>query len=319
MPPPAPPPPDGRLQGYALQPADVGVVCTYFCILFGIAFGPELWKLLCSMRRTSSGASDFSGEAQSTTRSATDYFLAGHDMGRWAVAASLFSSNIGSEHFVGLAGDGARTGLAVGGYELSAGVMLLLLGWVFSPIYMYAGVYTVPEFLLLRYNSERLHLSISCVSLGLYAFTKIAATLYAGALIMRYMLGWNVYASAITLVLATGMYTAIGGLRTVVLTECFQTCCLVFGGLMTAGYALGRVGGLTELQRYVCDESVWQPTCECCNVTEFPLSSQHLRMLRPADDPDFPWPGMTVGMFCGSLWWVQLLILVLVASFGPWS
>eukprot|EP00040_Diaphanoeca_grandis_P005318 m.32310 g.32310 ORF g.32310 m.32310 type:complete len:725 (+) comp16624_c0_seq1:182-2356(+) len=252
-------------------------------------------------------------EEKDNNADTSSYFLADHEMGMLAVSASLFSSNIGSEHFIGLAGDGARGGLAVAGYELSAGFMLVLLGWVFAPIYLQMGVFTMPEFLKKRFGSDRLRLVITVVSLALYAFTKLAASLYAAGLILEFMLGWNVYVAAIAMVVATGVYTAVGGLRTVVYTECFQTVILLLGGLVVAGISLTKVHGLEGLKSYVCDgnTTTWNATSQSCqlytgddgNFTSAPLSTEHLHLLRPVSDPDYPWTGMMFGMFCSSLWY----------------
>src|SRR5690349_9759665 len=104
-------------------------------------------------------------------RDTSDYFLAGRDVAWWAIAASLFSSNIGSEHFIGLAGTGASSGLAVGHFEWLAAMIVLLLGWIFVPFYLRSNVYTMPEFLERRYNGA-CRTYLATVSLIAYVFTK---------------------------------------------------------------------------------------------------------------------------------------------------
>ena len=110
-------------------------------------------------------------------------------------------------------------------------------------------VFTMPEFLKIRFGSERLRLLNTIVSLGLYAFTKLAASLYAAGIILEFMLGWNIYVAAVSMVVVTGLYVGIGGLRTVVYTECFQTVVLMAGGLAVAGASLVEVGGMSGLEK----------------------------------------------------------------------
>jgi hypothetical protein len=137
-----------------------------------------------------------------------DFFLAGREMGTLAVAASLFSSNIGSEHFVGLAGAGAESGLAVSGFEWSAGFMLMMLGWAFFPAYFSSHTMTTPLWLQSRFGGRRIRLVVSVLSLLLYCFTKISATLYAGGVILETLLGWDIYVSSAALILSTGACVA---------------------------------------------------------------------------------------------------------------
>ena len=167
----------------------------------------------------------WSSRRQSTT---TDYFLAGRDIGWFAVGASLFASNIGSEHIVGLAGSGATNGMAQAHWELHAWIMIML-AWVFVPFYYRAGVFTMPEFLEKRFDS-RSRWVLSVVSLVAYVLTKVSVTVYAGALVFRTLLPYTFgtpdnafWVGAITTVVLTGIYTVFGGLRAVVYTEVMQT------------------------------------------------------------------------------------------------
>src|SRR5882762_7870844 len=147
---------------------DMFFIAVYFLILFGIAW----W----AARREKAVSSD--------------YFLASRDVAWFAVGASLFASNIGSEHLVGLAGTGAGSGLAVGHFEWLACLILLLLGWLFVPFYLKSGVYTMPEFLEKRYNSAA-RSYFTWVSVIGYVLTKISVTLYAGGVVIRAVSGWK--------------------------------------------------------------------------------------------------------------------------------
>jgi SSS family solute:Na+ symporter len=166
----------------------------------------------------------------------TDYFLAGRDIGWFAVGASLFSSNIGSEHLVGLAGAGASSGVAMAHYELHAWC-ILVLGWVLVPFYYRSGVFTMPEFLERRYNATARWI-LSIVSLTAYVFTKVSVTVYAGGMVFGglfpdfSLFGVNSFwIGAVGCVVITGIYTVTGGLRAVVYTDAMQTVVLIIGSL----------------------------------------------------------------------------------------
>uniref|UniRef100_A0AAR2KCY2 Sodium/glucose cotransporter 2 n=1 Tax=Pygocentrus nattereri TaxID=42514 RepID=A0AAR2KCY2_PYGNA len=137
------------------NPADITVILGYFVIVIGVG----IWSMFRTNRGTVGG-----------------YFLAGRTMVWWPVGASLFASNIGSGHFVGLAGTGAASGIAVGGFEWNALFIVLLLGWLFVPVYLTAGVITMPQYLKKRFGGTRISLYLSVISLFLYIFTKISVS-----------------------------------------------------------------------------------------------------------------------------------------------
>ena len=125
-------------------------------------------------------------------RTAAQYFLAGRHVGWFAIGASLFATNISSEHFIGLAGSGAATGMAVGHFEWLACLIVLMLGWVFAPFYLRSKVFTMPEFLERRYGSaSRWYLTL--VSILSYVLTKVSVTLFAGGLLLKQVMGWDMY------------------------------------------------------------------------------------------------------------------------------
>ena len=165
-----------------LHAFDIIVIAGYFLILFGIG----TWA------------------ARREKNVSADYFLASRDVGWFAVGASLFASNIGSEHLVGLAGTGAASGLAVGHFEWLACLILLLLGWLFVPFYLRSGVYTMPEFLERRFNPAA-RTYFTWVSIIGYVLTKISVTLYAGGIVMRAVTGYSVWTSAVILTVITGL------------------------------------------------------------------------------------------------------------------
>src|SRR6185437_8203435 len=121
-------------------------------------------------------------------KSSTDYFLAGRNIAWLAIGASLFSSNISSEHFIGLAGNGYNSGLAVGNIEWLAIPVILLLAWFFVPYYLRSGVFTMPEFLEKRYNSS-CRWYLTTVSIIAYVLTKVSVSLLAGGILLKQLLG----------------------------------------------------------------------------------------------------------------------------------
>src|SRR2546430_426005 len=187
-----------------------------------------------------------------------DYFLAGRNLGWFLVGASVFASNIGSEHVVGLAGAGATSGVALAHYELHAWC-LLVLGWVFVPFYSRALVYTMPEFLGRRF-SPTARWVLSVITLAAHVLTKFAVAIFAGGVVFATLLpevalhiGGATFNSfwigTVAVVLLTGLYTVLGGMRAVAYTDAMQTFILVVGsGLLTA-YGLARLGGWHERRR----------------------------------------------------------------------
>ncbi len=238
---------------------DYAVLAAYFAIVFAIGF-----------YHTRRG------------RSSADYFLAGRDVAWWAIGASLFSSNIGSEHFIGLAGTGAASGMAVGHFEWMASLMVLMLGWIFVPFYLRSNVYTMPEFLELRYN-RACRTYLASISLIAYIFTKISVAIFAGAVVLKIVLGWSMWQSSLALVIATGIYTVGGGLAAVIYTEVIQTVILVAGALMLAFIGLNEVGGWAGLRASVPPD--------------------FFHMMKPTTDRDFPWTGIFFGAPILGIWY----------------
>ncbi|XP_042748028.1 sodium/nucleoside cotransporter-like, partial [Lagopus leucura] len=173
---------------------------------------------------------------RSTRSSISGYFLAGRRMGWAAVGSSLFASNIGSGHFVGLAGTAAANGIAVGGFEWHAMFMVLLLGWIFVPIYLRAGVTTMPQYLRKRFGGARIQICLSLLSLLLYVTTKISVDLFSGAVFLQAALGWELYGAVGALLGVTAVYTITGGLTALMYADMVQSAVMVGGASVLAGY-----------------------------------------------------------------------------------
>src|SRR5215813_334781 len=211
----------------ALAPIDIAIIAVYFVIVFGIGF------YFSRIERTSE-----------------DYFLASRDIGWFFVGASLFVSNISTEHFIGLSGTGASSGLAVGHFEWLACLILLILGWVFVPFYLRSNVFTMPEFLELRF-SRACAVYLAVVSILAYIFTKISVHLYAAGIVLERVVGWNPLTAALILVIATGVYTIAGGLAAVIYTDLVQTMILIAGAVILTVIGLERTGGFAGLRMAV--------------------------------------------------------------------
>jgi SSS family solute:Na+ symporter len=213
----------------ALGFIDWFVIALYFVIVFGVA-------IVATLRERRGG------------ETSEDYFLAGRNVGWFVIGASLFASNIGSEHLVGLAGSGASSGVAPGQFEVLASLILLLLGWVFVPFYLRSGVFTMPEFLERRYSSGA-RWYLAAVSIIAYVLTKISVTIFAGAIVFS-SIGVPFWTGALIVVVATGAYTVFGGLRAVLYTDLLQTFVLIGGAVTVTLIGLSQVGGwgsLTEI------------------------------------------------------------------------
>ncbi|MCP4865506.1 MAG: sodium/solute symporter [Alteromonas sp.] len=216
-----------------------------------------------------------------------DYFLAGRNASWLVIGASIFASNIGSEHLVGLSGSGAQSGMALAHWELQSWI-ILLLGWVFVPFYWSSKVYTMPEFLERRYNSaSRTFLSV--ISLVSCVLTKVAVTVYAGGIAFKTILGidsiWGIdffWISALGLVIITGIYTVLGGMKAIMWTSVLQTPVLIIGSVVILVVGLDQVGGWSEVER---------------------INDANLHLIRSASDVDFPWPGIIFGSFIIGFWY----------------
>jgi solute:Na+ symporter, SSS family len=202
--------------------------------------------------------------------SAADYFLAGRNLGWWIIGASIFASNIGSEHIVGLAGAGATSGVALAHYELHAWC-LLVLAWVFVPFYMRSMVFTMPEFLERRFSSSSRYV-LSIVSIITFIVSKIAVGIFAGGVVFGTLLPElhitightyidSFWIGSVLVIALTGLYTALGGMRAVAYNDAVQTFVLILGSASLTFYGLHKLGGWHEL-RYWCGSemfNLWKP------------------------------------------------------------
>ena len=196
---------------------------------------------------------------------ASDYFLAGRNLGWWVIGASIFASNIGSEHIVGLAGSGATSGVAMAHYELHAWC-LLVLAWVFVPFYMRSMVFTMPEFLERRFSVKSRYV-LSIVSLITFIVSKIAVGIFAGGVVfgtlfpeLHLSLGGveidSFWIGSVLVIVLTGLYTTLGGMRAVAYNDAVQVVVLIIGSACLTFYGLHALGGWGELRR-ICGSDMF--------------------------------------------------------------
>ncbi|XP_070198208.1 sodium/mannose cotransporter SLC5A10-like [Littorina saxatilis] len=231
------------------------------------------------------------------------YFLAGRNMHWIPIGASLFASNIGSEHFVGLAGSGAASGIAVVAFEWGAVLLLILLGWFFLPIYLTAEVFTIPEYLGRRFGGYRMRIYLSCVALSLYVLTKVSVDVYAGGVFIQQATGWNLYLSMIPLLILTAVYTIVGGLAAVVFTDALQTVIMLIGAIVLAAMAYSKVGGLEALYSKYMEAVPASFANHSINNTCGMPRHDAFHIFRDPLTADLPWPGVMVRATLASLWY----------------
>jgi SSS family solute:Na+ symporter len=233
-----------------------------------------------------------------------DYFLAGRHLGWFIVGASIFASNIGSEHLVGLAGTGATDGVAMAHYELHAWC-LLVLGWIMVPFYSRAKIFTMPEFLEKRF-SPAARTVLSVISLVAYVLTKIAVGIFAGGIVFSVLLPEmsvlgldSFWIGSILVIVLTGVYTILGGLRAVAYTEALQTVVLVFGSILVTIFGLQALGGWGELRAIAGSEmfNLWKPLVPAGVESTWAPIREAGRMAWYFND-NYPWLGM---LFCAPI------------------
>jgi len=270
-----------------LQTVDWIVIVGYFGIILGLA-----WWVIRRQKKTVDG-----------------YFLAGRNLGWFIVGASIFASNIGSEHLVGLAGSGATDGVAMAHYELHAWC-LLVLGWVMAPFYMRSKVYTMPEFLERRFSPHARTL-LSGISLIAYILTKIAVGVFAGGVVFSVLLPdlnlWGMdsfWVGSILVIVITGIYTVLGGMSAVAYTEALQTIILIIGSALVTIFGLKYIGGWSELKAIAGSDmfNLWKPIIPAGVEGTWAPIKEAGKMAWYFND-NYPWIGMLICAPVIGLWY----------------
>jgi solute:Na+ symporter, SSS family len=246
----------------SLSVLDWAIVAAYFVAIFVIAFWPAS-----------------KGQKRKETE---EYFLAGRNIGWFVIGASIFAANIGSDHVIGLAGSGAAGDMPAAQFEIIGSIALLILGWLFVPFYLKSGVYTMPEFLEKRYSAgPRFYLAV--ISVIGYVLTKISVTIVAGGIVFETLMGVNFWTGAIIIVIATGVYTVVGGFKAVLYTDLIQMFLIIGGSVIVTVIGLDRIGGWHALKASVEPEA--------------------FNLWRATSDPKFPWTGLIFGSIIGGVWY----------------
>jgi len=280
-----------------LQTLDWIVIAAYFGILLAVA----TWVV------------------KKQKNNAADYFLAGRNLSWWIIGASIFASNIGSEHIVGLAGSGAKDGVALAHYEFHAWC-LLVLAWVFVPFYARSLVFTMPEFLEKRFSTSSRYV-LSIVSIITFIVSKIAVGIFAGGVVFGTLLPElqitigsvvidSFWIGSVLVILLTGLYTIVGGMRAVAYNDAVQVVILIVGSAMLTFYGLSALGGWNAL-REICGsemfnlwkpltpvgvESTWAPVIEINGAGQLVKQAWYF-------NGEFPWLGMAICAPVIGLWY----------------
>ncbi|XP_003944942.1 putative glucose sensor protein SLC5A4 [Saimiri boliviensis] len=277
---PEPPPLSDRIQ----NAADISVIVIYFLVVMAVG----LWAMLRTNRGTIGG-----------------FFLAGRDVAWWPMGASLFASNIGSGHFVGLAGTGAASGVATVTFEWTSSIMLPILGWIFVPIYIKAGVMTMPEYLKKRFGGERLQVYLSILSLFICVTLSISSDIFSGAIFIQLALGLDLYLAIFILLAITAVYTITGGLASVIYTDTLQTIIMLIGSFILMAFAFNEVGGYESFtEKYMnAIPSVVKGDNLTINARCYTPREDSFHIFRDPVTGDIPWPGIVFGTPITALWY----------------
>ncbi|KAL8598723.1 hypothetical protein ACOMHN_033287 [Nucella lapillus] len=273
-----------------LETADYVAISFYFILVLAVGF----WSTCRPNRDT-----------------ATGYFLAGKSIHWFPVGASIFASNVGAPMFIGLAGQAAASGFSVAVYEWHAVYLLIALGWIFVPVYVASGAFTMPEYLKKRFGGKRLRVYLSGLALVLYVLTKITGEIYSGAIFMQQMMGWNLYLCVILILLVTGFYTVAGGLAAVIYTDTLQTIILLIGAFILMTLSFMEVGGWSEMMelysRAASNHTLADPANYSCGLPR----EDFMHIWRDPVTGDIPWTGAVFGLTTLGLWvWCTDQIMV---------
>ncbi|XP_077551401.1 sodium/mannose cotransporter SLC5A10-like isoform X2 [Haemaphysalis longicornis] len=244
--------------------------------------------------------------------STSDYFLGGRNMNWVLVGASLFASNVGTDHFVGLAGSGAATGIGIAGFELNALFIVLLLAWVFVPVYLASGVFTMPEYLRKRFGGQRIRIYLALLALLSYVFTKISTYTLVHSLSKNRCVGISMHLllfcwASLLFQLSENHARpprncreaddVTGGLSAVLWIDFVQAVIMIGGASVLAVIAFVEVGGYSALVEKF--GALGRHANTTCNA----VPENYMHLFRAADDASLPWPGMTIGLTINAIWY----------------
>ncbi|MFL5728611.1 MAG: sodium:solute symporter family transporter [Cytophagaceae bacterium] len=207
------------------------------------------------------------------------HFLAGRNVGWFIIGSSLFT--ISSEHVIGYAEAGYNEGFAAGIFGWVGALALLLLGWFFIPFYIKSQVLTTPEFIEKRFGKKS-GTFVAVFFILIYVITKVAVTLFSGAIFLELLLGWDKYTSSLALVLLTGVFAVSSGFKGILYTRVFHTYILILCAIVVTGVAVYNIGGLDELSK---------------------IPKEHFKIFKPSDSINYPWTGILFGGPILAIWY----------------
>ena len=227
-------------------------------------------------------------------KSARDFFLAGRSLSWWVIGLSIIGTNIGANSYVGAAGNAFSIGIAQANFEwIGAIPAMILAALVFIPLYWKAGVYSIPEYLGLRYNSTvRV---VAALITSIVSVFAIGVALWAIALTLQTYLGWPIWVGIMVTGTIVGAYSIAGGLAAVAFTDMLQVSIMFVGGLVIVGLGISQTGGFSGFAETLVSEN-----------------PNHLQAYLPADHPSYPWPGVIFGLglvLSPAYWWAGQAIL----------
>lgn len=271
---------------------DIVVIVLYFAIIMAVG-------IFASVR--------------ANRNSAEGFFLAGKSITVLPLAGSIYATNIGAMSFVGLAGSGAKSGFASVMFEWHATYTLIMLGWIFVPIYIASGTFTMPEYLQKRFGRKRIRVFYAIIQMIWTVLSGISSEIYAGTIFFEEMLGWDVYLSTIVILGISAIYTLGGGLAAVIYTDALQTIVLVTGAFVVTILALIQVGGYEQIMEqflkaasnstFLDQALYWNHTCG------FPPNDS-FHIFRGMDS-DYPWPGLVFGLtLLATYYWCTNQVIV---------
>ena len=246
-----------------LHGTEIGIVAAYLIATFGLAL--------------------YLGRRGAERDSVAGYFLAGRALPWYLIGLSFYASNMSGASFVGLVGAAYGQGLSVFHYEWTAALVLVVFAVFILPVFLRRRLFTVPEYLEHRFD-RRARTTYSVFTLLTLLFIDMAGALYAGAVVVSTGLPFlDLWTACILISICTGLYTIFGGLRTVVITDTLQSCVLIAGAAVVAGYGLWQVGG-------------W-------NALLSQLDERHAQLFPAVDDQALPWPGIFGIVILGLYYW----------------
>ena len=240
------------------------------------------WLVLTVVMAGSLGFGMYMAYRKKAGLSSSNFFLGGRSIKWPIIGASLFATNIGAEHLVGLSGDTYRYGLSAGLVELTTVITLGVSCAILFPYYMKNRLFTIPEFLELRYN-RRARTFFSGLMLIISIMTKLAFTLFAGALVLNSILGWNIMSTIFYIGIAVAIFTIIGGFTAVAYTDAIQVIIMIAGAGIMLFFGLDKVGGWSGLME---------------------KAPEMMSVAKPFDDPVYPfWGILATAFYAGIFYW----------------